>query len=267
MIPLILAVAAASAAPPAVNVQRLLNGADHAVQVSRLDQAAVMLGRAKAAGATGARLERIQGDLALASGKYAEALRHYDALLRVTPKDKALLERTGLAALQSGNVERASALLSQATASGSATWRAWNAMGVIADQRSDWTTADADYAEAARLAPDAVGPINNHGWSLLLRGDWKEAASFFQKAVAANPESERAANNLELARAALSAELPQRRVGETDVSWAARLNDAGVAAASLGDKRRAAAAFTQALNISGSWYARAANNLQALNSK
>jgi Flp pilus assembly protein TadD len=41
------------------------------------------------------------------------------------------------------------------------------------------------------------------------------------------------------------------------------LEHAGLAAAALGDKVRANAAFTQALEVSGTWYARAANNLKA----
>jgi len=55
--------------------------------------------------------------------------------------------------------------------------------------------------------------------------------------------------------------LPRRKPGEADSDWAARLNDAGVAAEALGDRKRAIAAFTQALEASGSWYERAANNL------
>ncbi|HKU92717.1 MAG TPA: hypothetical protein VJP82_05150, partial [Sphingomicrobium sp.] len=105
--------------------------------------------------------------------------------------------------------------------------------------------------------------INNRGWSRLLRGDWQGAADFLQKAATLAPKSVRAANNLELARAALSADLPVRNPGESDRDWAARLNDAGMAAQLLGDRKRAIAAFTQALEASGSWYERAANNLQA----
>jgi len=72
------------------------------------------------------------------------------------------------------------------------------------------------------------------------------------------------ARNLELARSAIDASLPARRSGESDADWAARLNDAGLAAAILGDKARATAAFTQAVDASGTWYARAANNLEAM---
>jgi hypothetical protein len=89
----------------------------------------------------------------------------------------------------------------------------------------------------------------------------------FADASAKDPHSTRIANNLELARAALSSDLPRRNPGEADSAWAARLNDAGVAAQLLGDKQRAVAAFAQALEARGSWYDRAANNLKAANSQ
>jgi tetratricopeptide (TPR) repeat protein len=104
--------------------------------------------------------------------------------------------------------------------------------------------------------------VNNRGWSMLLRGRWVEALTFFEQAAALDRSSARIANNLELARAALAADLPKRLRDESDAKWAARLNDAGVAAQILGDRSRAVAAFSQALQASGRWYSRAANNLE-----
>jgi tetratricopeptide (TPR) repeat protein len=127
----------------------------------------------------------------------------------------------------------------------------------------DWAEADIAYAEALRLAPGEASVFNNHGWSQLLRGDWVAAVQDFERAVGLDPRSTRIANNLELARAALASDLPRRRDGEPDENWAERLNDAGVAAEILGDKPRAVAAFTQALETSDRWYVRAANNLEA----
>jgi Flp pilus assembly protein TadD len=106
--------------------------------------------------------------------------------------------------------------------------------------------------------------INNQGWSMLLRGDWASAIPLFEQAVLLDGKSRRIADNLELARAALSADLPKRRADEDGHDWAARLNDAGVAAEMLGQKKRAVAAFTQALDASPIWYDRASNNLKAL---
>jgi hypothetical protein len=63
---------------------------------------------------------------------------------------------------------------------------------------------------------------------------------------------------------AVSADLPAREPGESDSSWAARLNDAGVAAVLLGNNDRATTAFARAIDVSDTWYARAADNLEAL---
>jgi tetratricopeptide (TPR) repeat protein len=96
-----------------------------------------------------------------------------------------------------------------------------------------------------------------------MRGNWARAAECLEHAAALDPRSLRIGNNLELARAALQSDLPRRREGESDRSWAARLNDAGVAARMSGDRQRAIAAFAQAVEASGTWYERAADNLQA----
>ena len=130
--------------------------------------------------------------------------------------------------------------------------------------RSEWSKADACYTEAVLLAPNEFEPFNNHGWSFVLRGKWSMALPLFQRAVALQPKSVRARDNLDLASAALARDLPERRPGEAESAWAARLNDAGLAAMTLGDKARATAAFTQALEVSGTWYSRAANNLKAI---
>src|SRR5439155_23768780 len=145
--------------------------------------------------------------------------------------------------------------------------RSWNARGVLADLERDWPAADMAYERAQRLAPAEARVIYNQGFSLLLRGDWLSAVDCFERAALLEPSSGRIANNLELARAVLAADLPRRRDGESDQDWAERLNDAGVAAQALGDKSRAIAAFTQALAASGHWYVRAANNLEAASGK
>lgn len=254
----------APAAPPTPPPAELLSGAEHAIEAERLEQASLMIARAMTQGATGPQLARTLADLAFAKGNYAEALARYQSLVGKAPSDTLLLERTGLSALKLGKAGHAAPYLERATGLTHASWRAWNARGVVADMRQDWADADFAYNRAARLAPKQVEPVNNRGWSLLLRGRWQEALQLLEQAAMMDPGSKRIADNLELAREALAADLPKRRLGESDSDWAIRLNDAGVAAAILGDKPRATAAFTQALEASGTWYARAANNLEAL---
>lgn len=259
---ILIAASVAAANPPAQAPAHSLLEIDHALAAGRLEQARLMIGRAVAGGASGPQVERLLADLAFAAGKYDDALPRYLQLSAADPKDSLLAERAAITALRLNNVPVAELLAVRATSAPAATWRAWNARGVLADLKQDWPAADEAYAKAAALAPGEGEVLNNRGWSNLLRGDWHAALGLFEQAAARDPGSERIANNLELARAALASELPKRRRDEDDRAWAARLNDAGVAAKLLGDRQRAIAAFTQALEASGSWYERAANNLQ-----
>lgn len=255
----------AVAHPPTTRPEVQLEEARHAAAAGRFDQARLMIADAIATGAQPADADRAIADLAFDSENYAEALGVYRKLLAIAPDDSAILERAGMAALQVGDNGAAAGFVGRAIAKAGASWRAWNARGAIADANRDWAAADAAYDKADQLAPGRFEVSNNRGWSRLLRGDWSGAIAYFERAVTLNPKSVRAANNLELARSGLSAQLPRRNAGESDRDWAARLNDAGMAAQLLGDRKRAVAAFTQALEASGSWYERASNNLQAAN--
>jgi Tfp pilus assembly protein PilF len=220
-----------------------------------------MIARAISQGAVGPRVDQLLGDIAYFSGNYSEALARYRQLATGPNADPSLCEHAGIAAIRTNELDDASKMLACATGSPRASARAWDARGVLADMQGDWSAADDSYARAAQLAPNDAAIVNNRGWSRLLRGDWAAALQEFQQAAALDPRSTRIQNNLELVQAALAAQLPQRRAGESDNSWAKRLNDAGVAAELLGQNKRAVAAFTQALEASGTWYERAANNL------
>jgi Flp pilus assembly protein TadD len=267
ILPLLIALSPITTAAAATSPQAQLEEAERAAEAGRFDQARLMIANAIAAGASPTDSDRAIADLAFQSHNYVEAVAVYQKLLSVAPDDQLLLERGGLAALQTGDATLAAKLIGRAVARPGASWRAWNAQGAIADTRGDWAGADTAYDKADRLAPGHFEIANNRGWSRILRGDWQGAIPFLQQAIALDPKSARAANNLELARAALATELPRRRADESDHDWAARLNDAGVAAQILGDRKRAVAAFTQALEASSSWYDRAANNLKAASSK
>ena len=256
-----LLIAAAATAAAASTPSEPLSEAAHAIDAGRLDQARIMISDAVMAGAKGDAVDRLLADLAFETGDYPTALVRYTALLGAHSGDLALAERAGIASIRTGDVARAAILLERATTSPTASWRAWNARGVAADLRGNWSIADLAYAKALALQPDRPEIVNNFGWSLLLRGRWAEALEQLEHAAALDPSSRRAANNLDLARTAAGQDLPQRRPKESDIDWAARLNDAGVMARVRGDQKRAIAAFAQAIEARSQWYERAANNL------
>jgi len=258
----VLAVAAAAVATvqPPPTAQPLAEAA-HAIEVGRLDQARLMIGNAIKAGAKGGEIDRLIADLAFAEKDSRGALARYRPLLAANPNDARMYERAGISAVRIGDTAEAMRLLQRATSFPQATWRAWNALGVALDFQRDWVRADAAYARAVELAPNRAEVLNNMGWSKLVRGQWSEALGLIEKAAALDPKSERIAANLELARAALSEDLPARRPGESEADWAARLNDAGVIARVQGNNRKAVAAFARAIEARSQWFERAANNL------
>ena len=254
---MILVIAAALAAAEPAG----LGDAVQAIQAGHFEQARLMLDTAVRAGAQGDQVDRLQADLAFRTGDWATAYARYEKLAALHPGETLTLERTGIAAFMLGKYQRASSALTMATALPGASWRAWNARGAAADMAKDWADADLAYARATELAPDHAELLNNRGWSLMLRGQWADALPLFERAAGLDPKSKRIADNLELARAAVAEDLPRRLAGETDTAWAARLNDAGVLAASSGDRQRAIAAFAQAIEARTQWFDRAANNL------
>lgn len=250
----------------AVASSQPLDEAARALAAGRPEQARQMIAVAVASGASGPQVDQLLADLAFARGDWAAALAGYEALLVSAPDNPRLLENGGIAALNAGDLTKALRLLGVATAQPDARWRAWSALGVAADRQRDWAAADRAYAQADRLSPDNAMVLNNLGWSRLLRGDWTAAVEPLTRAARLDPSNRRIASNLDLARAAVAASLPVRRPGETGGDYAARLNDAGVAAFRQGDRARAIAAFAQALESSERWFALAANNLALVES-
>lgn len=265
IVSLLAAASLAGQSPPAAPPDpSILNDAAHAIDAGRLVEAKLIIARAISLGFRGDPIERLTGNVAFASGKYLQAMVAFQHLAASSSRQAGDCEKGAISALQMGRIADAQPLVECAVAAESPSWRAWNARGVLADFEKDWARADESYARAQKLDPDNARVINNQGWSMLIRGDWAAAIPLLQRAAALDATTERIADNLELAKAALAADLPERRAGESDHDWAARLNDAGVAARMLGQDKRAVAAFTRALDASPIWYDRASNNLKAL---
>lgn len=241
--------------PQAADVSR-------AIASGRLDQARSMIALMVEKGAAGDELERLLADLDDASGNCQRALPRYLELLRKEPGNAELAEAAAISALRCGRIADAERLIAVALSHHAASWRAWNAKGVLSDLRRQWDEADTAYAKAASLQPASAQVATNRGWSLLLRGRWADAVPELERAVSLDAKQRRAQTNLELARSAMQAGLPARLAGENERDWAARLNDAGVIAHLSGDRQKAVAAFSQAIEARSDWFERAANNLK-----
>ncbi len=238
-----------------------LGDARQAVAAGRVEQARLIVEAIVAKGTSGRPVDALLADIAYQSGHDGDAAVRYAKLAAADPASALFAERAGIAALRQGATANATRLITTAARFPDASWRTWNALGVVGDMARDWPSADAAYAHALALSPNEAAIFNNRGWSQMLRGHWREAGVLLEKATAQSPTTSRIRENLELVRSAIAQELPARLPNEGDEAWAARLNDAGVAALLFHNRTRAIAAFSRAIVVRGSWYQRAASNL------
>jgi Flp pilus assembly protein TadD len=75
---------------------------------------------------------------------------------------------------------------------------AWLGLAAAYDQLRRFDLADRAYAQAIRIAGPTVEIVNNQGYSLMLRGKYREAAAKFATAAAKAPENQYVKNNIRL---------------------------------------------------------------------
>lgn len=212
------------------------------------------------------RLDELEGRLALAQGRAGDAFAAFDRVLSVEQENCRAMEGAGLAALRLDRVNAAKLRLRDAVAHCSERWRAWNALGVIADRVGDWAESTHAYGEARAIVPDEATVINNMGYSLILQARFAEAEAILREGLLLAPDDSRLLNNLDLATIGANEPLPDRIMPEDGTSpdpaqQALRLNNAGFLAYLLGKGDVAKGYLQQALEASQVHYDRAQANL------
>jgi tetratricopeptide (TPR) repeat protein len=75
---------------------------------------------------------------------------------------------------------------------------AWLGLAAAYDQLRRFDLADRAYTQAIRIAGPTVEIVNNQGYSLMLRGKYREAAAKFAQAATKAPENQYVKNNIRL---------------------------------------------------------------------
>jgi Flp pilus assembly protein TadD len=201
----------------------------------------------------------------LGLGQRAEAKNAFDGIAAARePRYQALAQQgRGLALLALNQPEEAAMALAAATETDPALWRAWNALGMLADLRRDEEGAAEDYAKALALKPDSALLHNNLGYSRLLSGNTDAALSELRKAAGLDPASAAIRNNLRLALAA-KGNYRAATQGMAKEDQAMVLNNVGFVAMQRGDLASAETYLARAMESSSSFNSVASRNIQAL---
>jgi Flp pilus assembly protein TadD len=198
---------------------------------------------------------------ALRTGRSEQALSLYLTLMARAPNDPEIFSGAGRAAYHAGRIDQAYQWLSRATALPNADWRAWNALGVLHDRRSEWEASERAYARAAQLAPNQAAVWNNRGYSLLLQRRFAEALPYLDRAHALDSGDEAVRRTRALGRAMAGSFEVARRPRESAREWAERLNNMGYGAWLAGDTEAARRLLAQAIEASDTRFERAEANL------
>ncbi len=271
---LALPLAARTSAPAAPGVaitvptpeQRLatLAAIDASIKDGRLAAAGDIIARARQIEST-PQLQLRSAELALATGDLAGAATQFTDLVGQAEVAAAAQQGLGIARLRQGNVAAATIAIDAALAADASLARAWNARGVMADQRRDWATADKAYGQAIALDPQSAHALTNRGYSLMLRGHYAEAEADLAAAVKRDPKLTIAQTDLRFARA-MQGRYQDAFAGSTRENLANDLNTVGFAAMARGDRETAETYFERAMSLSTRFDHVAWANLQYLKS-
>jgi Flp pilus assembly protein TadD len=153
----------------------------------------------KADGATLARI-RLAHDL-VGRGDWGRAFQLLDELHRELPRDGDILTLRGIVYRERGLYADAEADLRAALVATPTSAEAHAALGILYDLELR-PEAEAQHRAAVRLGPDNAAFLNNLGFSLYLRRQFKDAITEYEKAARLVPLSRRVRTNLGFACAA-----------------------------------------------------------------
>lgn len=194
--------------------------------------------------------------------RFEEAVRVFDELSRDGVADDALrVEHAHALARLSRWTEAENQMALVSTQQQSPRRHLIDAM--LADQRSDWSGADAAYERARSVSANPAAILNNWGVSRMSRGEYEAAQRTFEEAVAHNPRLFSIKNNLAVSRA-LQGEYRLPLVTMNEEERATILHNVGVVALRRGDQAEARGLFTMAVETHPRYYAAAAEKLAAL---
>lgn len=204
------------------------------------------------------------GHLHMRQGNGKLAALAFGLALQQQPEHALSLQGLGLLYYEAGKREKAREYLERAVAGDANLWQSWNVLGVLADDRREYTQAGKYYDAALKVRPDAVIVRINRGWSRYLAGDLDEAARELF-AIATSSDHPTAWRNLGMVYARKGWYEEATNVFRKVEDDASAYNRTGEIALDNSDLDIAYDYFSEALRQSPVYFAAAEQNMARLN--
>ncbi|WP_372777949.1 tetratricopeptide repeat protein [Litorivivens sp.] len=237
------------------NGQRHWNAGEYERATDAYQQALALQDRAD--------IRKALGLLALSMSRFSQARAYLEPLVRDNPEDLNLRENYAITLLKQQDIKQAEAQFLAIHTLSPDRPATLNYLGVISDLQGDYAAAGDYYQKALSLQPNNAIFNNNYGYSRLMLGDFIAAEHWFRQALEQNPDqAERITNNLAIAYARQGQYEKAITLLSATGDEPSVLNNIGYVALLNGDYRSAIAYLERAIELSPSYYARAAANLE-----
>ena len=193
-------------------------------------------------------------------GNRALAMKAFGLALEREPENAGANERLGLLYLEARQDEPAENMLHAAIRLDPRRWRAYNGLGLLADRRGEYASAEQHYDRAHLLQPDNASIINNRGYSHYLAGKLDAAEGDLRYAAQLGAPNGTWTNlGRVLAKKGRYDEALESLLKESDTAHA--YNVLGEMARDGGDLQLARQYFSDAISAAPRFYQEAQDNL------
>jgi Flp pilus assembly protein TadD len=203
------------------------------------------------------------GEIQMQQNNIIMASRAFLMAKQYDPSHARAREGLGLIYMAEGMDQQAVDELKSAVTHNDRLWRAHNALGVYADKAGDFAAAQRHYDTALLLKPDAAHVLNNRGYSKLLAGDIRGAATDLYEA-AENQGFPLAWANLGKLHATQGRYNDAITTYKHVMSEAHALNNTADAAIKNGDLEQAKFFLNKAIRLSPTYFPAAEENLSLI---
>jgi len=197
-------------------------------------------------------------------GDRGYAWQAFKEAIKLDPTHVGAQEELGLTYMAMAQPEPATFHLKQATELDPQRWRAWNALGVLADMDKQYALAVSYYEAGLLAAPRSPMLMTNIGYSYYLAGDMEQASAWFGRALIVDPEFAPAVKNLALLYARQGWYDQAVKTFSKVTGKPQAYNDVGYVAMRQGDYEQAHELLTEAIRLSPVYYEKAYENLATL---
>ncbi len=205
------------------------------------------------------------------SGEYDKAISIYDALLAKAADNIDAKEGKGLALLAKGDFEKPVDLFETVLKADAKRWKSTNGMGVLFVTRGLYPEATQYFEEALKQSPDNASILNNLALAQALVKQYDKAIGTISKALAQAGVSASQRKHIDLNLALIYASYGKleeaRKLAENYLSGALLSNNLGLYAHLARDDGMAKSYLNMALTESKTYYSKAWENLEAINSE